>query len=144
MSFKDFPRTFFVLFSDGDTFYFTVTATKEIQCPRLKNIYESNKNIEMPSISILEFIGNQFVLKNDKGEIIYSLDQYRKDISKVLPTKTPSPIIEKVYIDDDVRDYLLSEDKLQYSVENIDIPGLLYQSSEENKTSSYTRKKVKA
>ena len=48
MSFKDFPRTFFVLFSDGDTFYFTVTATKEIQCPRLKNIYESNKNIEMP------------------------------------------------------------------------------------------------
>ena len=37
----------------------------------------------MPSISILEFIGNQFVLKNDKGEIIYNLDQYRKDISKV-------------------------------------------------------------
>ena len=74
MNFKDFPRTFFVLFSDGDTFYFTVTATKEIKCPRLKNIYESNKNIEMPSTSILEFIyffsmyfsvvGNIFCIKN--------------------------------------------------------------------------------
>ena len=144
MNFKDFPRTFFVLLSDGDTFYFTVTATKEIKCPRLKNIYENNKNIEMPSTSILEFTGNQFVLKNNKGETIYSLDQYRKDISKELPIKQPVPIIEKVYIDDDVRDYLLSENKLQYSVENIDIPGLLYQSPEENKSSSYTRKKIKA
>lgn len=144
MNLKDFPRTFFLLFSDGDTFYFTLNSPKEIQCTRFKNIYENTKRINMPITSVLEFIGNEFVLKNNKGEIIYSLKEYRKALSNILPITKNEPIIERIYIDDDVRDYLLSEELIKYDEESANIPGLLYKLPEENKTASYTRKKIKA
>lgn len=143
MNLKDFPRTFFLLFNDGDTFYFTLNSPKEIQCTRFKNIYENTKSKNMPLTSVVEFIGNEFVLKNNKGEVVYSLKEYRKALSKILPTTETEQKIERIYIDDDVRDYLLSEELIKYDEESANIPGLLYKLPEENKTTSYTRKKVK-
>ena len=143
MILKGFPRTFFILFNDGDTFYFTLNENNEIQCPRLKNIYENTKQRIMPIASILEFNGNGFELKNKQGEKIFSLAEYRKAISKDLPIQEQTPTIEKVYIDEDVRDYLLSEEKIKYDEECVHIPGLLYEMPSEQTTTSYTKKKTK-
>jgi len=139
MTLRDSSRNFFVLFNNGDTFYFVVNSKCEIYCTKFKNIYEETKGTGMPGAHTLDITGNSFSLKNAKGEIIYSLEDYRNAISKDLP-QNEKPSIERIYIDEDVRSGMLAAEMITYNEEAVQIPGLLYepiQTKENVKT--YTR-----
>ena len=140
MNLRDDFRSFFVLYDNGDTFYFIVNSKCEIYCTRFKNIYENTKGTNMPGAHTLEFTGNSFNLKNAKGETIYSLEEYRKSISNILPTSEEKPSIKRLYIDEDVRSGLLAAEMITYDEEAVHIPGLLYEPiKSETPASSYTR-----
>lgn len=124
-------RSFFVLYSNGDTFYFTVTPNLEIYCTKFINMYESNSRQMMPGAHSLEFIGDSFVLKNIDGEKIYSLETYRMLMNNFIPIQEELPTIERLYIDEDVRIALLSAGKIKYDEKASKIPGLLYEPHQE-------------
>lgn len=135
MTLREQTRLFFVLYDNGDTFYFTVDGNCTIYCTRFKNIYESTRKQAMPGASSLEFVGNSFNLKNAAGETIYSLEQYNEDMNKYLSMPKEVPSIERLYIDEDVRTNLLDLNMLTFDEEASLIPGLLT----EEQQKSYTR-----
>lgn len=139
MALREGNRTFFVLYSNGDTFYFTVDSNSEIYCTRFKNIYEYNRKRPMPGAHILEFTSDSFSLKSKTGETIYSLDDYKNEMSAIAPTPIETTTIERLYIDEDVRSYLLSEGMIQYDEQTSYIPGLLGLETQEESTKGFAR-----
>lgn len=140
MTLREDSKSFFVLYENGDTFHLIVNSKCEIYCTRFKNIYESTKGKSMPGAHTLEFTGNSFRLKDIKGEIIYSLEDYRNAISNILPISEEIPSIKRLCIDKDVRVGLLAAEMITYDEEAVHIPGLLYEPIQaETIISSYTR-----
>lgn len=135
MTLREQSRLFFVLYDNGDTFYFAVNGNCEIYCTKFKNIYENTRKQTMPGAASLEFVGNSFNLKNASGETIYSLEEYNKDMSKYLSMPKEIPSIERLYIDEDVRTNLLSLNMLTFDEKASLIPGLLTDEQQQ----SYTR-----
>lgn len=121
-------RIFFILYNNGETFYFTVDSNSKIYCDRFKNTYEYFRKVKMPGANTLEFTGNSFCLKNEAGEKIYSLEDYYKEVQNILPIQQELPEIEKLYIDDDVHAHLISEGIIKYDENASHVIGL---SSEE-------------
>lgn len=131
MTLRDEFRTFFILYNNGETFYFSVDSNSKIYCNRLKNVYEYYRKDKMPGADILEFTGNSFCLKSETGEKIYSLEDYYNEIKDVLPMPTELPEVEMLYIDEDVRTHLLSEGIIKYDEKASNIVGLLNAEKEE-------------
>ena len=132
MASKNNIRTFFVLYSNGDTIYFTVNiAEGEIYCNEFKKMYEKTTNQKMPAANVLEISNNNLNLKNTDDEIIYSLEDYKKEMSKfsILFQRTAyeTPVIERIYMDEDIRATLLGLEMVKYDAESSNIPGLLYE-----------------
>lgn len=139
MTLREDFRSFFVLYDNGDTFYFIVNSKCEIYCTRFKNIYEKTEGKCMPGAHTLEFNGNSFSLKNAKGETIYSLEDYRNALKSILPTEENTSSIKRLYIDEDVRSGLLAAEMITYDEEAVHIPGLLYEVQEETEIKTYTK-----
>ena len=114
---KEGNRVFFILYSNGDTVYFTVTK-QEIYCNELFNGLNKNSKNEMAHS--LEILGNKIELKNTTKETISCLKKYNN-----FNASSEEASIEMVYIDEDLRNYLIAEDRLRYDETASMIPGLL-------------------
>lgn len=141
MTLGNSSRTFFIHYNNGDTFYFDLKPNWEIYCTKFKNIYESIKGIAMPPAHVLEFKGNNFCLKDISGNIIYSLEEYRKYISELSHIQEEATIV-RLYIDEDTRTDLLGKEMLKYDEEAANIPGLLYEPIEETQCASVKRRRL--
>ena len=131
MTLRDEIRTFFILYSNGETFYFSVDSNSKIYCNKLKKVYEYYRKDKMPGADILEFTGNSFCLKSETGEKIYSLVDYYNETKDDLSMDTEMPEIEMLYIDEDVRTHLLNNEILKYDEKASKIAGLLNVEKEE-------------
>ena len=123
MALRKGMRSFFILYSNGDTFYFTVNPNLDIYCNKFITAYESNGKKMMPAAQVLNLKGDSFDLQNYQGETIYSLEDYR-NATRHNPQEE-IPTIERLYIDADVRMALLESGRITYDAKASQIPGLL-------------------
>ena len=134
-------RTFFILCSDGETYYYTLNPTGEIYCKDFAKVYEANNKKIMPGAHSIDFCGHDFSLKTQSGETIYSFSEYHKATKKTSSSNDAGlPTIEMFYIDNDARSSLLALEKLSYDEAASQIPGLLYEPANQQ---GHTRKRVK-
>ena len=140
MSFKEEFRSFFILYNNGEVFYFNINQKGEIFCREFVKLFG---NI-IPGAHYIEFTNTGFELQDKEGNKIYSLEDYIKTlkqlkITSLLMTKEPTKA-EIMYMDEDVRTELLETGKLKYTEETSKIPGLLSEPVEEN---THTKKRQK-
>lgn len=132
-------EVFFILFNNGETFYFNLI-NGEIYCKEFKKIYGEN----MVGASVIQLSENGFSLKQEDGTTIYTLEQYLLGLKNSRQLTIPdfeNSFIERLYINADVRTTLLAKEKLIYSSEASNIPGLLYEPIEEKQQHIRTRRK---
>ena len=132
-------EVFFILFNNGETFYFNLI-NGEIYCKEFKKIYGEN----MVGASTLQLDVNGFSLKQEDGTTIYGLEQYLtglKNSRQLIIPNFENSFIERLYINADIRTTLLAEEKLIYTSEASNIPGLLYEPIEETQQHTRTRHK---
>lgn len=122
MSFKEQARHFLVIYNNGDTFFFTVLKTGEMYCKEFSKQYTQITGKVLPGATTVEFTENNIELKTTTGETIYSLAKYHQ--LNGITTKEVLEI-EKFYIDSDVRQEMLDKNKIAFSENLTQIPGLL-------------------
>lgn len=140
MSFKEEYRCFFVLYNNGEVFNFTINKKGEIFCIEFAKLYG---NI-ISGAQYVEFTEKGFNLQSQEGNKICSLEDYKKtlrqfNLTSLLPSEEPTSV-ERIYMDEDVRNELIKLGKLKYNEETSKIPGLLSEPVEEN---TYTKKRQK-
>lgn len=140
MSFKEEFRSFFVLYNNGEVFYFNINQKGEIFCREFTKLFGT----ALPGAHYIEFTNTGFELQDKEGNKIYSLEDYIKTLKefKLITLLTPQAPTkaEVMYIDEDVRAELLELGKLKYNEETSKIPGLLSEQIEEN---THTKKRQK-
>ena len=138
MNSKNNNEIFFILFSNGETFYFNLT-NGQIKCKEFQKLYGDN----ILAASIIQLDVNGFSLKQEDGKTIYSLDQYLlglKNSGQLFIPNFENSFVERLYINPDVRTIMLAEEKLTYSPDACNIPGLLYEPIEETKPHKKTKR----
>lgn len=140
MSFKEEFRSFFVLYNNGEVFYFTINKKGEIYCNEFSKLF----GIFIPAAYFIEFTENGFNLQDENGNKIYSLEDYKNTLNILKTTSLLTPedptSTERIYMDEDVRSELLENGKLKYNEKSCNIPGLLCEPVEEN---TYTKTRHK-
>lgn len=121
-------RVFFVSYDNGECYYFKLYPTGELFCPEFNKMRKNTEGKNFSMAHTLEFVGDNFNLKDDKGEIIYSLLQYRQ-----ANNLGQMPKIEHFYIDEDIRPTLIEQGKITFDKTVENIPGFLFGSFEEPK-----------
>lgn len=110
-------RVFFVLYDNGETFYFNVNEKGEIHCREISKSYKA-LGINAQKAYAVEFTGNNFYLKSKTGETIDSLENFQQAME--LESR---PKLEGLYIDEEVRLALLASGKLKLDEEASQILG---------------------
>ena len=143
MNFKENQRHFLILYTNGETFFFTIDKNGFIYCQEFNNLHKFNTGIYLPIATSIKFKDNDFELKSLSGETIYSLKQYRnvKGIKNEV-----EPTIEMFYIDPDIKYEIIERKKITFSKNIKEIPGLitdeeLKELTNKYKIKSYTRTK---
>ena len=149
MNFKESERHFFILYTNGDTFFFTIDKKGFIYCHEFNNLHQFYTGRKLPIAKCIEIDNNDFKLKSITGETIYSLNRYLKLQGKVIDNK---PAIEMFYIDSDIKQEMLQRKKITFSKTINEIPGLISNielnelesnnSSDKYKIKSYKRTKT--
>jgi len=140
MSFREEFRSFFVLYNNGEVFYFTINKKGEIFCREFVKLFGN----DLLGAHYIEFTNTGFILQDKDGKKIGSLDDYKNALKQFkitsLLTPTEATGTERIYMDEDVRTELLELGKIKYNEETSKIPGLLSEPVEEN---TYTKKRFK-
>lgn len=134
MSFAEKERHFIILYNNGDIFFFTVCKNGEISCKEFNRVNRIKTGKELPSASSIELTNNDFKLKNNLGETIYSLKEYHQNTGTIVDELVA---IEKFYIDSDVRQEILDKEIITFDETITEIPGLI----EKQEIKGYTRKR---
>lgn len=138
MSFQEDYRSFFVLYNNGEVYYFNVNQKGEIYCREFTKLFGDY----IPGAHSIEFTETGFNLQDEEGEQIYSLEDFRNTLKKIKFTSVlmPEPITgtDSIYMDDDVRTELLAKNKLKYNESASKIPGIL---SEPIQEKTYSKKR---
>ena len=137
MSFKEDYRSFFVLYNNGEVYYFNVNQKGEIYCREFAKLFGDY----ISGAHSIEFTETGFNLYDIDGQHIYSLEEFRNTLKKIkfISYLMPENITatERIYLDEDVRTELLAKGKLKYNEQASQIPGLL---SEPIKEKTHTKK----
>lgn len=137
----DTTRYFFILLSNGDTIYFSVEKDDEIYkiyCEDFIKTFNYDKTKVTPA-HYIEFTKDNFTLKDNAGMVICNLKDDYKKIRNTYNLTTPE--IEKMFIDNDIRPKLLERGQILYNETSYDIPGLLYEPVENEKSHAKARRK---
>lgn len=138
-------RYLFILLSNGDTIYFSVEKEDEIYkiyCEDyVKAFNYSNKEMATSGHSI-EFSNNNFILKNNAGMTICSLQENYNKIRNLNPEQE-TPEITMLYMDGDLRPKLLERGQMLCDETSYNIPGMLYEQLSSTEETSYKRIKQK-
>ncbi len=136
-------KVFFALYDNGETFYFNVNEDGEIHCREFDKLYSNSGNSKMQPAFAVEFTENDFSLKDETGETIYSLNNYQKTtthpVEKFSLGEDNKPTIEKLYIDDEVCLALLTLDRLRFDEKASQILGLKPEKPTTQQVKPYTR-----
>ena len=145
MNFKENQRHFLILYTNGETYFFTIDKNGFIYCNEFNNLHKFYIGNYLPIAASIKIKDNDFELKSLSGETIYSLKQYRnvKGINY-----HSEPTIEMFYIDPDIKDEIIERRKIILSKNIKEIPGLITESelkelTNKYKIKSYTRTKKK-
>lgn len=134
---------FFALYDNGETFYFNVNKDGEIHCREFDKLYRNSGSSKIQPAFAVEFTENDFSLKNETGETIYSLNNYQKatmsPVEKFFLGETNKPTIEKLYIDEEVCLALLTLDRLRFDEKASKILGLKPEKPDAQQAKPYTR-----